>query len=379
MLSIFICEDDLLQRKRLEKIIEDYAKTEEIELTIILSTERPHDILDYLKENPEISGLYFLDVDLNCEMDGIGLASEIRKIDDAGKIVFVTVSSGLAPVIFEHKIVALDYIIKGRGSEELGREVGHCIQVTRERQLEVQGSKQQFFKVKLGSRTQLIPFHEIMFFESCNVNGRINIHLKNGQMQVRGTLREIANKESFLRIHNKVVVNKENIKRIDKVKREIELSNGEISMVSVRGMKLLEKTVKLIDESERKSKEEQLLMKKVLFESELKVLEILWDEGDMIAKDLTERLKASIGWEVTTTYTVVNRCVKKGLIERRGNNFMCHPMITREEAQRQESEILVHKMFGGSSNQLVASLLGDSSMTMEQIEQLRKLVQESAS
>ena len=117
-------------------------------------------------------------------------------------------------------------------------------------------------------------------------------------------------------------------------------------------------------------------MKNMIFESELKVLEILWNEGDTTAKDLAIKLNKSTAWSKTTSYTVIKKCVDKGLIERLGTNFTCRVMITREEARQKELEILADKMFEGSSDLLIASLLGGSKMTSSQIAKLRNMVQE---
>ena len=117
-------------------------------------------------------------------------------------------------------------------------------------------------------------------------------------------------------------------------------------------------------------------MKNMIFESELKVLEILWDEGDTTAKDLSLKLAESTAWSKTTSYTVIKKCVTKGLVERLGTNFTCRATLTREEARKRESGILVDKMFRGSSDLLIASLLGTSNMTSSQIEALRQMVKE---
>jgi len=97
-------------------------------------------------------------------------------------------------------------------------------------------------------------------------------------------------------------------------------------------------------------------MKSTIFESELKVLEVLWEEGDTTAKDLAIKLNESTAWSKTTTYTVIKKCVDKGLVERLGTNFTCRVVITREEAQKHETEILIKKMFSGSSDLLISSL-----------------------
>ena len=120
---------------------------------------------------------------------------------------------------------------------------------------------------------------------------------------------------------------------------------------------------------------ERIIMKSMIFESELKVLEVLWTEGDTTAKDLAIKLNKSTAWSKTTTYTVIKKCIDKGLIERLGSNFTCRAMITREQAQKHETEILAKKMFGGSSEQLIASIFGKSKLTASQVDQLRNMAQ----
>ena len=120
-------------------------------------------------------------------------------------------------------------------------------------------------------------------------------------------------------------------------------------------------------------------MKGIIFKSELKVLEVLWREGDTTAKDLAIQLNSSTAWSKTTSYTVIKKCIDKGFIERLGTNFMCRAKITREEAQKHETELLIDKMFGGSSELLIALLLGGSQLSASQVEQLRNMVKAFAS
>ena len=50
-----------------------------------------------------------------------------------------------------------------------------------------------------------------------------------------------------------------------------------------------------------------------LFESELKVMDLLWKEGDLSAKEIAQRLKEQINWSKTTTYTVLKNVWKSRL------------------------------------------------------------------
>ena len=113
-----------------------------------------------------------------------------------------------------------------------------------------------------------------------------------------------------------------------------------------------------------------------LFDSELKVMQVLWKEGDRTAKQIADRLKDEIGWNKNTTYTVIKKCVTKGAIERREPNFLCHALLEKEQVQEAETEELIGKLFDGSPDLLFASLLDHKKLTKEQIENLRHMVEE---
>ena len=105
-----------------------------------------------------------------------------------------------------------------------------------------------------------------------------------------------------------------------------------------------------------------------LFDSELKVMCVLWNEGDTTAKHISDVLKKEIGWNMNTTYTLIKRCIKKGAIERSEPNFMCHALIPKEEVQEAETKELVDKLF--------AALLGRKKLSAEQIQKLKQIVED---
>lgn len=111
-----------------------------------------------------------------------------------------------------------------------------------------------------------------------------------------------------------------------------------------------------------------------LFDSELKVMDVLWKEGDLSAKRISEILAEQVGWNVNTTYTLIKRCIAKGAIERRDPGFMCRALIAKEEVQEQEAEELINKMFDGSAQLLFASLLGSKKLSAEEIANLKRIV-----
>ena len=111
-----------------------------------------------------------------------------------------------------------------------------------------------------------------------------------------------------------------------------------------------------------------------LFDSELKVMSVLWNEGDCPARHIAELLTEEYGWNVNTTYTLIKRCIKKGAIERSEPNFMCHALIPKEEVQEAETNELINKIFDGSADKLFAALLGRKKLSSEQIDRLKQIV-----
>jgi predicted transcriptional regulator len=111
-----------------------------------------------------------------------------------------------------------------------------------------------------------------------------------------------------------------------------------------------------------------------LFDSELKIMEILWEQGDIAAIKIVEILKNKIGWKMSTTYTVIKKCIDKGAIRRIEPNFICRALITKEQAREYETTELINKMYNGSADSLLVSIIGKKKLTPEEIAQLKKLL-----
>ncbi|MCL2361697.1 MAG: BlaI/MecI/CopY family transcriptional regulator [Defluviitaleaceae bacterium] len=113
-----------------------------------------------------------------------------------------------------------------------------------------------------------------------------------------------------------------------------------------------------------------------LFDSELKVMEVIWKGGSLPAKAIAEILGASIGWNKNTTYTVIKKCVEKGAVERTEPNFICKALISKDEVQGLEVDELVDKLFDGSAELLFASLVGRKKLPTDMIDKLKNMVGE---
>ena len=111
-----------------------------------------------------------------------------------------------------------------------------------------------------------------------------------------------------------------------------------------------------------------------LFDSELKVMNVLWEEGDTTAKRISDILSEKVGWNKNTTYTLIKRCINKGAIERTEPNFMCHALVNKKDVQDAETDERIEKVYDGSADKLFSALLGRKKLSAEQIEKLKNIV-----
>ena len=117
-------------------------------------------------------------------------------------------------------------------------------------------------------------------------------------------------------------------------------------------------------------------MKEKLFDSEAKVMEIIWARGPISAKEISVIAGETIGWNKNTTYTVIKKLEAKGFIHREDPGFICTALVSRDRVQKAEVVSLVQKVFGGSRKALFSALLEDEPLSQDEIDALRKLIAE---
>ena len=115
-------------------------------------------------------------------------------------------------------------------------------------------------------------------------------------------------------------------------------------------------------------------MKDKLFESEAKVMGIIWENSPISAKEISIIAAETIGWNKNTTYTVIKKLEAKGFIRREDPGFICTPLVSQNQMQKAEAVSLVKKVFGGSRKALFSALLEDEPLSEEETDELRKLI-----
>lgn len=112
-----------------------------------------------------------------------------------------------------------------------------------------------------------------------------------------------------------------------------------------------------------------------LFDSEMKVMEIVWEKEPIPAKEISRIAAHTIGWNKNTTYTVIKKLVAKGFLKREEPDFLCTALFSRQEIQQSETRSLIDKLFHGSKKALFSSLLEDETLSEKEIQELREMIE----
>ncbi len=116
-----------------------------------------------------------------------------------------------------------------------------------------------------------------------------------------------------------------------------------------------------------------------LTDLELKVIKVLWDLAEASVYQIQETLKSERAFAVTTISTVLVRLKKKGTVDSRkeGRQLIWSALISEKETQDSMTSNLVDQLFDGKSSVLVNHLLEEDAFEAEELERLKKLIEEA--
>lgn len=239
MLSIFVCEDHDAQRQTIVRIIQNTILMEELDMQLVLDAGDPYMLLDQVKTSQN-TGVYFLDIDLNSDMNGLKLAQQIRLFDPRGFIIFITAHSELSYMTFQYRVEAMDFVLKDNPAEAKVK-IRECLLNAMERYTLQTNKIHKVYTMELGGRKVSVDYDEIFFFETSRNIHKVILHAKDRQIEFSGAIKELTGilDDNFVRCHRSFLVNKNNIKEVDAKNRIIYLKNGETCLMSTRMMKEL--------------------------------------------------------------------------------------------------------------------------------------------
>ncbi len=116
----------------------------------------------------------------------------------------------------------------------------------------------------------------------------------------------------------------------------------------------------------------------LISESEAKVMQVLWQEGPLLAEQVMAKLADSESWQASTVKTLLNRLLKKGALaaEANGRRYLYRPLLSRREYVSQESGSLLDRLFDGKVAPLVSHFAEQRRLSKRDLAELRRLLKE---
>jgi predicted transcriptional regulator len=113
-------------------------------------------------------------------------------------------------------------------------------------------------------------------------------------------------------------------------------------------------------------------------ESEMEILQVLWEQGPSTVRDVHEILSEKIESGYTTTLKLMQIMNEKGLLTRNdeAKSHVYSAAVKKQSIQKQVVSKMIEGLFKGSSANLVMHALGNHRASKEEIREIKKYLDE---
>lgn len=111
-------------------------------------------------------------------------------------------------------------------------------------------------------------------------------------------------------------------------------------------------------------------------ESELEILQVLWNEQSATVRTVHEELLKNKETGYTTTLKLMQIMFEKKLVTRDDSSktHIYQPAVTREKTQQQFLNKMINTLFAGSSSDLVLQALGEHNASEAELDKIQQLI-----
>ena len=111
-------------------------------------------------------------------------------------------------------------------------------------------------------------------------------------------------------------------------------------------------------------------------ESELEILQVLWDKGEATVRYVHEELAQTKDIGYTTALKLLQIMFEKGHVTRddSAKSHVYKAAVSKEKTQKQLVGKMINTLFAGSPGQLVMQALGNHNASAAELEEIQKLI-----
>lgn len=112
-------------------------------------------------------------------------------------------------------------------------------------------------------------------------------------------------------------------------------------------------------------------------DSELEILQILWENGSQTVREVNDRLNQQKQVGYTTTLKFMQIMHEKGLLnrEKKGKGHLYTASISQEKTQEQFVDRMLDTVFKGSAMKLVMQALGNKKSSKQELEEIKSFIE----
>lgn len=112
-----------------------------------------------------------------------------------------------------------------------------------------------------------------------------------------------------------------------------------------------------------------------LFDGEYKFLQVIWRHEPVNSTQLCKLCLEQLGWKKSTVYTVLRKLCDRGVVQ--NENSIVTAFVQEAQVQQYESQAVLEKTFHGSLPTFVAAFLKDKKLSDQEVQQLKKMIEEA--
>ena len=111
-------------------------------------------------------------------------------------------------------------------------------------------------------------------------------------------------------------------------------------------------------------------------DAEWEIMKVLWQSPGLTANEVAERLVDARQWHLKTVRTLLDRLLKKGVLEARvvDRLYRYTPLLSREECIGEASSSFLSKVFDGAFTPMVAHFLKSSPLSRKDRAELERIL-----
>ena len=112
--------------------------------------------------------------------------------------------------------------------------------------------------------------------------------------------------------------------------------------------------------------------------AEWNLMECLWESAPRTGRETVEYMRAQVGWNRSTTLTMLRRMSEKGLIscDESGEVLCYRPNVQREEAALRETHSFIDRVYKGSVSMMLSAMTEKQELSREEIDKLYAILRQ---